>query len=205
VDPVRLEVYSDYLCPWCYVAAHRLRLLEAELGGALALEWRSFLLRPRPARRTQEEFVRYTQSWLRPAAEPDAPPLRPWQGGAGPPSHSLPPHAVAKAAARQGRAAFDAVHGRLLAAYFGESRDITDAATLRAIWQEAGLAPAAFEASAEAALADEVRGEHRAALEQGISGVPALAVAGREGWVLGAQPLVVLRRWIGRLRAGELD
>jgi predicted DsbA family dithiol-disulfide isomerase len=205
VDPVRLEVFSDYLCPWCYVASHRLRRLESEHGDALRLEWRSFLLRPHPAPRPREAFVRYTQSWQRPAAEPDAPVLRPWQGEAGPPSHSLPPHVLAKAAARLGRAAFDAVHDRLLAAYFAESRDIGDPSTLRAVWAEAGLAPVAFEASAEPALEEEVRAEHRAALERGITGVPAVSVAGRDAWVLGAQPLDVLRRWIGRLRGGVLD
>jgi predicted DsbA family dithiol-disulfide isomerase len=205
VDPVRLEVFSDYLCPWCYVASHRLRRLESELGGALQVEWRSFLLRPRPEPRPREAFVRYTQSWLRPAAEPDAPVLRPWHGEAGPPSHSVPPHVLAKAAARVGAAAFDAVHDGLLAAYFRESRDISDPDALRAIWLEAGLAPAALGAGPDPSLEQEVRAEHRSALERGITGVPAVAVAGRDVWVLGAQPLDVLRRWIGRLRDGILD
>ena len=48
MSPVNLIVYSDYLCPWCYNAAVRLRRLEGELGADLHLEWRSFLLRPRP-------------------------------------------------------------------------------------------------------------------------------------------------------------
>ena len=46
MERVSLIVYSDYLCPWCYLAEHRLALLRQELGDALALEWRSFLLRP---------------------------------------------------------------------------------------------------------------------------------------------------------------
>ena len=71
MDPVRLTVYSDYLCPWCYNAAHRLERLEEEMEGHLELAWRAYLLRPRPEPgRDLHEFVRYTQSWLRPAAEP---------------------------------------------------------------------------------------------------------------------------------------
>src|SRR5262249_33867144 len=55
--PVRLIVTSDYLCPWCYVAAVRLRRLQEEFGERLALVWQSFLLRPYPDRsRTLEQF-----------------------------------------------------------------------------------------------------------------------------------------------------
>ena len=204
MDPVRLEVWSDYLCPWCYVAAHRLARVQAEFGeDALALRWRSYLLRPRPAPRDRDVFVRYTRSWERPAAEPDAPRFRVWEGDEGPPTHSVPPHAAAKAAARLGPAAFRALHGRLLRAYFAESRDITRTETLRALWADCGLDPAAGEAASDGELVAEVQADHAAALERGITGVPAVAVAGREGWVLGAQPLAIYRRWVERLRAEE--
>ena len=84
MTPVRLEVFSDYLCPWCHLASHRLALLERELPGALELTWRSYLLRPQPEPgRDLLKFVRYTQSWLRPAAEPDAPRFRVWESGEG--------------------------------------------------------------------------------------------------------------------------
>ena len=68
MKPVRLEVWSDYLCPWCYNAAHRLEQLDAEYASDLELEWKSYLLRPTPGERDLHEFVRYTQSWLRPAS-----------------------------------------------------------------------------------------------------------------------------------------
>src|SRR5262245_36496779 len=98
VGPIELVVWSDYLCPWCHLGTARVRKLEAEFGDAIRVEWRAFLLRPMPdPARTIEKFRAYTQSWLRPAAEPDAPPFRPWVGDEGPPSHSIPAHAVAKA------------------------------------------------------------------------------------------------------------
>jgi predicted DsbA family dithiol-disulfide isomerase len=76
MSAVQLEVFSDYLCPWCHLAAHRLKIVEAESAGSLVLTWKSYLLRPRPEEgRDLLKFVRYTQSWSRPAAEPDAPRL----------------------------------------------------------------------------------------------------------------------------------
>ncbi len=205
-DPVRLIVYSDYLCPWCYLAEHRLEKLRDEVGPALELEWRSFLLRPRPEPgRDLLRFVRYTQSWLRPAAEPDAPVFRVWESTEGPPTHSVPAHLVAKAAAGLGAEAFAALHPRLLRAYFEQSRDISRLDTLRAIWSEASLPEAAFEVCSEAALLERTLAEHNEAASLGITGVPAVRVAGTDAFVTGAQPLETYRRWIGRLRAGVLD
>jgi predicted DsbA family dithiol-disulfide isomerase len=206
MDPVRLVVYSDYLCPWCYLAEHRLERLKAELGELVELEWRSFLLRPRPEPgRDLERFMRYTQSWLRPAAEPDAPVFRVWESTEGPPTHSVPAHLAAKAAAALGPEAFAALHGRLLRAYFEQSRDISRADTLRALWNEAELPEGGFAACFAPELLEQTLAEHNEAVSLGITGVPALRVAGTDAFVTGAQPLATLRRWIDRLRAGVLD
>lgn len=201
---VRLIVHSDYLCPWCYNAAVRLRRIQEEFGDAVEIEWRAFLLRPRPRdedgddERALERFVRYTQSWLRPAAEPDAARFRVWEGGEGPPSHSVPPHRVAKAAATLGRAEFERLHERLLAAYFQESRDITRRPVLEALWGEAGLPAESFAQSDDPATLEATWSEYRDAVERGITGVPAAYVEGQEPFLLGAQPLELYRRWIAR-------
>jgi predicted DsbA family dithiol-disulfide isomerase len=206
MERVELIVYSDYLCPWCYLAEHRLGLLQRELGDALALEWRSFLLRPRPEPgRELEKFMRYTQSWLRPAAEPDAPVFRVWESSEGPPSHSVPAHLAAKAAAALGPEAFAALHARLLRGYFEQSRDISSAETLRAIWSEAGLPEAGFAGCFDERLVEQTLAEHNEAVSLGITGVPAVRVAGTDAFVLGAQPLATYRRWLERLRGGVLD
>jgi predicted DsbA family dithiol-disulfide isomerase len=198
---VRLAVWSDYLCPWCHLASARLARLREELGGELELEWRAYLLRPEPRLdRDLERFRTYTRSWRRPAAEADAPAFREWHGGQGPPSHSLPPHRVARAAARVSPEAFDALHGRLLRAYFEESRDITRRDTLEALWREAGLAPEAFAASDDPALEREILDEHRRAQELGVTGVPAVGPAEGDLFLVGAHPLELYRRWVARLR-----
>jgi len=203
--PVRLVVWSDYLCPWCHLGTRRVRRLEEEFGDALAVEWRAFLLRPVPAgARPLEKFRAYTQSWLRPAAEPDAPEFRPWATDAGPPSHSVPAHLVAKAAAAVGPDAFRAMHDRLLCAYFVENRDISDTETQRALWREVGLATAAFAVAEAPATRAAVLAEHRDALEQGVNGVPALMLVGNDVPTLGAMPYETYRRWIARALRGEI-
>ena len=201
MEPLTLIVYSDYLCPWCYNGAVRLRRIEQDSDGAVQLEWHSFLLRPHPdPNRTLEKFRDYTRSWLRPAAESDGGTFQVWATDAGPPTHSLPPHLVAKAARQLGVAAFDAVHARLLHAYFAENRDITAAETLAAIWREAGLPAAAFDRAAAPALLAETAAQHNAAIELGITGVPAVRVGGTDLFVVGAQPLDTYRRWVDRVR-----
>lgn len=205
MEPLRLIVYSDYLCPWCYLGAVRLRRLGEEFGDRVQFEWRSFLLRPRPdPRRTLEKFRAYTQSWQRPAAEPDAPPFRVWESDAGPPSHSIPPHLAAKAAATLNAAAFDRMHDRLMRAYFTENRDITDSDTLFRLWRELGLPDAAFGRMEDPALLQQTIAQHNEALERGIDGVPAVHVAGRDGALIGAQPVETFRHWFNRLLSASV-
>lgn len=177
----------------------RLRRLEAEFGERLCVEWRSFLLRPRPdPGRTPEKFRAYTQSWLRPAADEDAGSFRVWQSDEGPPSHSIPPHLVAKAAAALGAAAFRKMHERLLHAYFAENRDITNAETLAALWREAGLPESELARSAAPALLEEVIAQHNEAIAIGVTGVPAARMEGNDAIIVGAQPFDLYRRWVQR-------
>ncbi len=185
----------------------RLRRLESEYAGRVELEFRAFLLRPEPrpapeseeaATRALEKFRRYTKSWQRIGADPDAGAFRVWGSDEGPPSHSIPAHLVAKAAARLGREPFARLHERLFRAYFVESRDISDLPTLHSLWRELGLADAGFEAHRDPALLREVLSEHNEALELGATGVPAVRLDGNSAVIVGAQPAELYRRWIER-------
>jgi predicted DsbA family dithiol-disulfide isomerase len=201
-EPVRLTVWSDYLCPWCYVAATRLHRLRDEFGDRVVVDWRSYLLRPYPnPGRTLEQFRTYTRSWARPAAEPDAPAFRQWESEAGPPSHSMPPQLVAKAAATLGTDAFERMHARLLRAYFGENQDITDTATLVALWAQIGLPAGEFGRAGDPALVETIVREHNAAVALGLTGVPAVQLAGNDVPLPGALPYDSYRRWIERALA----
>jgi len=176
----------------------RLRRLEEEFGDRVVVDWRSFLLRPQPQPRSLEDFRTYTRSWRRPAADEDAGTFRVWATDAGPPTHSVPPHLVAKAAATLGADAFERMHAALLAAYFADNRDITDPGTLQSIWAEVGLPGPEFDRIADPALLDRVIAEHNEAVQAGITGVPAAMLAGNDTPISGALPLASYRRWIER-------
>jgi len=200
--PIRFRVYSDYLCPWCRNLDGVIDRLRGEYGDRVAFEWSSYLLRPEKKEgRDLEKFRHYTKGWLRVGAAEDGAEFRIWEGDEGPPSHSIPPHTVAKAAARLSPEAFDAVHHGLMDAYFLHSRDITTEANLRDIWLEAGLPEAAFEGSKDPALAEEVVAEHRAALEAGVTGVPAMQLVGNPAVIVGFHPIALYRRWIDKTAA----
>ncbi|MDP6241946.1 MAG: DsbA family protein, partial [Myxococcota bacterium] len=191
---VTLVVWSDYLCPWCYNASVRLHRVEQEFAPQLRVEWRSYLLRPNPGHtRDAARFRAYTRSWRRPAAEPDGGTFSEWSGDAPPPSHSVPAHRVAKAAAQVSDGAFRRMHDRLLRAYFSENRDISDDVTLRGLWLEVGLSPADFERREEPLILEHILGEHAAALEAGATGVPAVQLVGNDAVIVGAQPLELYR------------
>ena len=168
----------------------------------MEIEWRSYLLRPKPSPgRDLERFRAYTRSWSRPGAEPDSGSFRVWQGDAGPPSHSIPPHLAAKAAASLGEASFRRMHERLLRAYFAESRDIADRETLRSLWAEVDLPEDEFARIDDPTLLREVLAQHREALETGVTGVPAVHLAGNDAVIVGAHPSGPLSP-LGRADAG---
>jgi predicted DsbA family dithiol-disulfide isomerase len=142
--------------------------------------------------------VRYTNSWMRPQAEEDGGTFRVWQTDFGPPSHSIPPLVLYKAAERIGRSAAVQVSERLYKAYFTDNLDITDPATMLEIWRESGLDEAAFEAVDDPALLQEVLNQHNDAVQRGVTGVPAIMLDGTDAVITGAHPRALYRRWIER-------
>jgi len=119
-----------------------------------------------------------------------------WQSDEGPPSHSIPPHLVAKAAAALGHDAFERVHRALLHAYFADNRDISSPATLRGIWLEAGLPEHELARADDPGLLKQVIEEHNQAIELGVGGVPAVQMEGGDAAITGAHPAELYRRWI---------
>jgi predicted DsbA family dithiol-disulfide isomerase len=43
---VKIEVWSDIVCPWCYIGKRRLETALADFDGAVEVEWKSFQLDP---------------------------------------------------------------------------------------------------------------------------------------------------------------
>jgi predicted DsbA family dithiol-disulfide isomerase len=45
--PITVDVWSDLVCPWCYIGKRRLsRALEQEPAGSVEVRWHAFQLQP---------------------------------------------------------------------------------------------------------------------------------------------------------------
>ncbi len=176
-----------------------------EYEGRVRIEWRSYLLRPvEKKNRDREKFRRYTENWRVIGAEPGAGEFNVWSSEDPPPSHSVPAHRVAKAAARIGPEAFRGMHARLMRAYFTESRDISSEAVLRDLWAAEGLCEADFAISHSPEIEAQVLREHAEAQAEGAGGVPAIKRIDNDAVIVGAHPEALYRRWIDRsLERGE--
>src|SRR3984893_13588510 len=184
-----IEVISDAICPWCWVAKRRLDRVIAALAPhvAVSVTWRPFELNPEmPKAGADRRAYRSAKfgSWQRSQAL-DA------QGAAAGRSEGLvfnhdkmertpntiDAHRLVRLAGQQGKQ--DVVVEGLFAAYFNEGRDIGDPAVLADIGASAGLDRArilAMLASDEGQA--EVRSELQRALNLRVSGVPTVLVGG---------------------------
>ncbi len=199
---MQVEIWSDLVCPWCYLGKRRLeRALERfEHADWVDVVWRSFELEPdapkvAESRRTMlltrygmtAEQAAERDAQMSALAEAEGLEYRPDLAQLG---NTFDAHRVlhaARAAGVQGQA-----KERLLRGYFTEGRTLTDADTLVELAAEAGLDPdAARAALADGSFADEVRGDEGEAAAIGITGVP-FFVLNRRYAVSGAQPIDML-------------
>lgn len=199
-NPLRIDVVSDVVCPWCFVGKRQLEQALARWrrdhpDRPVEVHWHPFQLNPDlPAEgmaRTDylagkfgsAEPSRIYANVNRAASAVDLPLAidsivrQP---------NTLRAHALIGAAAdREGLQ--DAMVEALFVAYFQQARDLTDASELRRIAHEAGLAETAVDqalgdAHAHQAIAEADQRARRA----GIRGVPCFIVNGRSA-VSGAQ------------------
>lgn len=193
-----VEVWSDVVCPWCYLGKRRLEtaLAQFEHADEMRVVWRSFELDPAaPARpegtaaerlaakygMTMEEVE---ASWARLTALAEAEGLEyhldRTRGGS-----SFDAHRLLQLAREHGRP--DELAERLFRAYFTEGLPLGDPDVLAPLAVEAGL-PAGEVAQVLAGdrFADAVREDEQQAQLYGIGGVPFFAIDGRYG-VSGAQ------------------
>jgi predicted DsbA family dithiol-disulfide isomerase len=214
---MRIEIWSDLVCPWCYLGKRR---LEKALEGfphraEVEVAHRAFELDPsRPRGETQDRIeslarkygltlqrARTLEEEMERRAAGDGLTYRLLGGEVG---NTFDAHRVVHLGRAAGRE--DAVLERLYRAHFTEQRSIFDPAALAALAGEAGLAPDVVrEALAGDAAAEAVRREEQAARELGVTGVPFFLLEGRHA-VSGAQPVEVFaaalrQAWSGSPRA----
>jgi len=200
--PVRLDVFSDYLCPWCYNAAVRLHEIQQAYGGRVRVHWRTFPLIPgeQPDRRVTQKTREGRQ---RVGAEEARACFVPPEIDTPLPSSSVPALTAAKCAELQGEAAFERFHERLFTAHFRDNLDISRPDVLRNLIRETALDLARFEAdyageAYEAVLRDCAEG----AAWFGVSGLPTV-ILNEKLSLVGAVPTERYRLLIDWILAGE--
>jgi predicted DsbA family dithiol-disulfide isomerase len=169
---LRVDVWSDYVCPFCYLELPAIQRLQKEFGEQVVVVWRSFELRPAPKPTLAPDGDYLHTTWDRsvyPLAEKRGMILKL------PPVQPRSRKALEAAAFADSHGRFNAMHEALFRAFFEQGRDIGDLDTLCEIGREAGLdAQALRQALGDGRHTAEVEGDERLALQLGVSGVPVM-------------------------------
>ncbi|MGL4236339.1 DsbA family oxidoreductase [Tabrizicola sp.] len=207
---IRLDIFSDPVCPWCYVGKANLdRALVDNPGHPFGVQWHPFQLNPDMPREGVQKRAYLEQKFngkarvdaiherLREVAraagvdlDPDKPAKMP---------NTLNAHRLIHWAGIEGRQA-DVVD-RLMRGYWTDGRDIGDAETLATIAGEAGMdAKATLRLLHSDADADDIRARDEDARRKGVTAVPTFLIA-QQYVVAGAQPPDVWANVIAELAA----
>jgi predicted DsbA family dithiol-disulfide isomerase len=211
---MRVEIWSDVVCPWCYVGKRRFeRALEIfPHRDRVEVVHRSFQLNPAAPRgtttsRRQGLMAKYNLSPAEMArmdahmAQVFAAEGLLFQLDDGVSGNTFDAHRLLHLARTAGRQ--EALLERFFRAYFSEGRSLFDAGALAGLAVEAGLeADDVSGVLAGEQYAADVTADMAAAREFGVTGVPFFALAGRLA-VSGAQPVDVLAQ--GLTRAWDLS
>ena len=202
---LRVDIWSDIACPWCYVGKRR---LEAALEGfehrdGVEIVWRAFELDP-SAPRERDGSVSYVarlaSKYGASVAQAEQMIARMTETARGDgldfrfdrvrSGNTFDAHRVLHLARERGLQ--DAVKERFLRAYMTEGEPIGDPDALARLAAEVGLDEEEVRATlASDAFAAEVRADEQQASELGIRGVPSFVLGGKYA-VSGAQPAELL-------------
>ena len=210
---MRIDVWSDVVCPWCYVGKRRFERALAGFEDRAAVEvvHRSFQLDPsRPKGHTQNRREMLMAKYGLSVAQVETLDARMEQTAAaegleyhlredGVTGNTFDAHRLLQLAGARGRQ--DAAVERFYHAYFSEGRSIFEPEALTALAVDAGLSEAEVrEVLAGEAYADAVAADMREARTLGVNGVPFFVIDRRFG-VSGAQPSDVFEQMLARARS----
>jgi predicted DsbA family dithiol-disulfide isomerase len=191
-----IEIYSDIVCPWCFVGKRRLERALTSVGGDIPVTWRPFQLNPTmlldgmdrttylKAKFGSLEVFGLMEEQLLAAGVGERIPFAFEKIQRTP--NTFAAHRLVWYAARQGKQ--DEVVEALFRGYFLEGKDIGDLKALMHVATEAGLdriETEEFLASERGVV--EVKGEEAVGRRLGIRGVPYFVLNGSIS-ISGAQP-----------------
>lgn len=197
-NAIRVLVWSDYVCPFCYLERPVLDRIRREMGDDVDIDWHSFELRPEPEPTLDPNAEYLHRVWSQsvyPMAEDRGmtlklPPVQP---------RSRKAHEAAEFARESGL--LDEMNQALFKAFFEEGRDLADIDVLLDIGQSVDLdADGLREALESNRYTQRVVEDQHLARQIGISGVPALIItAGAQAYLIsGAQPYETVKDVIAR-------
>lgn len=191
---IRIDVFSDYVCPFCYLEEPELAALNERFGHQVGVRWRAFELRPQPAPTLEPDGDYLHDIWDR-AVYPMAaergmtlrlPRIQPRSRLA----HEATAWVLDTYAAEP--ACSDALRSSLFRGFFEDSLDLADTRDLVKVADGLGLDGAALEqALSQGRYREQVLADQQEAHELGIQGVPGLrfSLNGEHAGILeGAQP-----------------
>lgn len=183
---LRVDIWSDFICPFCFIGALRLEQLAAQRP--LDLHWHAFQLRPAGAppmdaakSRMIAEHTPKLAAQMREEFGLDI--------NRGPLDiDTRAAHRLFAAADVAGKGA--GVHDALFRAYWLHGEDISDPSVLAAIAAQCDFDGIAAISGIDQASERSVAADVTQAAQYGFQGVPAI-VFGQKYYVSGAQPLAV--------------
>ncbi len=209
MDPVKLDIMSDPICPWCYIGkAHLDKALEAHPDHPFVIEWHPFQLNPTMPEdgMDRREYLEGKFGGKEGAVRAYAPVVEhaeqaglkiDFEGMKRTPN-TLNAHRLIHWAGIEGRQT--AAVSSLFKAYFVEARDIGDTDVLADIADSIEMDAAVVrKLLASESDRDNIKERDAHARKMGVSSVPTFIVAQRHA-VPGAQPPEMWARVLADLR-----
>ncbi|MFD1932293.1 DsbA family oxidoreductase [Nonomuraea mangrovi] len=196
-----IEIYTDVLCPWCYIGKRRITTALADVAGRERMEvvWRSFELDPGASVTPGETAAEAMVMWWGDQASARVAKIQALGAAEGldldlhaaRPVRTFDAHRLAHLAADHGLA--DEMMERLFRAYHTEGLNVADPLVLERLGAEAGLeAVRVRDVLSGDAYAAGVRADERRAAELGVRGVPSVVIDDGPPFS-GVQPPAALR------------
>lgn len=211
-QPVRIDVVSDVVCPWCFIGKHRLeQALALRPDVPVEVHWRPYFLNDwiPPEGISREQYLttkfgspeRYKDIAKRVAQAAAAEGLTYAMDKISRQPNTRDAHRLIRWAEADGKAA--EMKQKLMDLYFTEGADLTDRETLVRAAASVGLDADAVRARlASDEDVAQIEGEAQSAKEVGIQGVPCFIFGGKFA-VSGAQSPEYLADAIDRVAAAQ--